>query len=433
MRRTARTITARHLFLAGMSEQAFPSPERAGRLATEADYRFFARAADQRAAGRDGKRPAAPTRAQEEMLLFYEVLSRAEESLTISYPALDDKAQDLPPSPYVTEIERTIRHEAISRTLASRAAALAGAARCNAVQPAEWRVQAVAQARRQKRDAAIAGRHLSRRAADSRSAQAIDAGLRIIHARARGESFGPAEGLLTSPAVAARLAERFGPSICGAPASGKRTPPARTNSFWRTCSSWSRSATWCWKPITAAAAAWLHDVLATFHRKSATGRPRSGPRCRATKTRFAADLRRTLDEAIARADRRARASTPPCSSSIAGRSKSGSRATASSTRSTTAPGRDSTSRCCRRTSSCASARAAGRRERRRSSIPSTTRFGSISAARQIRVTGRIDRIDVGRVGGKTVFNVIDYKSGAAAYAEAREDRIRRALAACRST
>ena len=30
---------------------------------------------------------------------------------------------------------------------------------------------------------------------------------------------------------------------------------------------------------------------------------------------------------------------------------------------------------------------------------------------QIRITGRIDRIDVGQSGGQTVFNVIDYKSG----------------------
>ena len=35
------------------------------------------------------------TRAQEEMLLFYEVLSRAEKTLTISFPALDERGQVL--------------------------------------------------------------------------------------------------------------------------------------------------------------------------------------------------------------------------------------------------------------------------------------------------------------------------------------------------
>src|SRR5262249_46698860 len=41
---SARNTEARHLFLGGMSEQAFPAPERAGQLASEADYRYFASA-----------------------------------------------------------------------------------------------------------------------------------------------------------------------------------------------------------------------------------------------------------------------------------------------------------------------------------------------------------------------------------------------------
>jgi hypothetical protein len=45
------------------------------------------------------------------MLLFYEVLSRADKSLTISHPALDDKAQQLPPSPYVIELQRVFGDE----------------------------------------------------------------------------------------------------------------------------------------------------------------------------------------------------------------------------------------------------------------------------------------------------------------------------------
>jgi len=33
-------------------------------------------------------------------------LTRADESLTLSYPAMDDKGQQLPPSPLLTELER---------------------------------------------------------------------------------------------------------------------------------------------------------------------------------------------------------------------------------------------------------------------------------------------------------------------------------------
>ena len=101
----ARAVTARHVYLAGMSEQSFPASVRQGRLATDAEYRFFANAAHQKSNAEPSSNSAA-TRSQDEMLLFYEVLSRAEESLTISYAALDDKAQDLPPSPYVVELKR---------------------------------------------------------------------------------------------------------------------------------------------------------------------------------------------------------------------------------------------------------------------------------------------------------------------------------------
>ena len=44
----ARAVPARHLFLAGMSEQSFPAPDRAGRLATTTDYHFLHNAAHQK-------------------------------------------------------------------------------------------------------------------------------------------------------------------------------------------------------------------------------------------------------------------------------------------------------------------------------------------------------------------------------------------------
>ena len=82
------------------------------------------------------------------MLLFYEVLTRAEESLTISYPALDDKAQALPPSPYVTEVERTLRRRPTHQC--SRAAPqlspIAARRRHRRSASTDWRIQAVAQA-----------------------------------------------------------------------------------------------------------------------------------------------------------------------------------------------------------------------------------------------------------------------------------------------
>ena len=60
--KTARTVHAKHLFLAGMCEQAFPSPERAGKLYSEADYRFFANAADQDRGRRRARPPSSVRR-----------------------------------------------------------------------------------------------------------------------------------------------------------------------------------------------------------------------------------------------------------------------------------------------------------------------------------------------------------------------------------
>jgi ATP-dependent helicase/DNAse subunit B len=204
---SVRTVTARHLYLAGMAEQAFPVPEPAGRLFSDDDYRCFQRIAYPVPAGQ--KQPEL-NRSQEEMLLFYEILTRAEQSLTISYPALDERAQSLPPSPYVTEIERLLGVEAGStRRVVPLPSALPkdGVPLC----PADWRLQAVDRAL--AGDAALLasvftnGDHLA-------PAGPIEAGLRMVHTRGRRDEFGPGEGLLQSPAVAARLAGRFGPQHC---------------------------------------------------------------------------------------------------------------------------------------------------------------------------------------------------------------------------
>lgn len=197
---TARTVASKQVFLAGMSEQAFPSPERVGMFYSAADYRFFAAAADQRRAAAE----LAPlTRAQEEMLLFYEVLTRADERLTISYPALDDKAQSLPPSPYVTEVERAVYPAMIKHDRATRPAPIPTGDL--PLSPRDWRVQAV-QEGLDKDASLLTGLFQAREPVGA----PLESALRIIAARSRRDAFGPAEGLLESEAVRARLARRFG-------------------------------------------------------------------------------------------------------------------------------------------------------------------------------------------------------------------------------
>jgi ATP-dependent helicase/DNAse subunit B len=198
---TARTIEAREVFLAGMSEQAFPSPESAGRLYSEADYRFFAGVADQ---SRAAAELPAVQRSQDEMLLFYEVLTRASERLTISFPALDDKAQSLPPSPYVTEVERAVQPILITHRRAERPSPLPPDGL--PLSAADWRIRAVHEALTGNLNL-LAGLFQS---GATGTANALEAALRTIAARSRRDGFGPSEGLLESDAVRQKLARRFG-------------------------------------------------------------------------------------------------------------------------------------------------------------------------------------------------------------------------------
>ncbi len=213
---TARTASARHVFLAGMSEQAFPSPERAGKLYSAADYRFFANAGDQSRA--EAELPQVH-RSQDEMLLFYEVLTRAGERLTISYPALDAKAQTLSPSPYVTEVERAVLPEVVTHHRATRPSPLPSGA--SPLGPADWRIQALHEAVRTESSLTLlAG--LFADPARKQVANSLEAALRIAASRGRRDAFGPGEGLLEGDAVRARLARRFGSEHLWSPSQWER-------------------------------------------------------------------------------------------------------------------------------------------------------------------------------------------------------------------
>ena len=89
---SVRSLRIPYLFLAGLSEKAFPPPDREDRLYSEAEYLRLI----------DAGLPlvARTERTREEMLLFYEAVTRATKRLYLSYPALDEAAQPLLPSPF---------------------------------------------------------------------------------------------------------------------------------------------------------------------------------------------------------------------------------------------------------------------------------------------------------------------------------------------
>ncbi len=197
---SARNLPAPYVFLAGLSERSFPPHEREECLHSEAETRQLAEAG----------LPLVPRgeRRGHEMLLFYEVVTRATRHLTLSYPALDGKAQPLSPSPYLREVERVLG-------LCPAPPRLAYVPESDEVlSPRELRVRAVAEVMAgDTRLWRTLGQHETTRGA----AANVEAALRAGIARGRGESFGAFEGMLVTPAVARLLAGRYGSDHCWSP------------------------------------------------------------------------------------------------------------------------------------------------------------------------------------------------------------------------
>lgn len=127
------------------------------------------------------------------MLRFYELAATPTESLTLIYAHRDDAGQPLSPSPYVEDVERCFA------TGACRPSDEADRAKLS---PREWRRHAAAAARGGE-PAALADWTAA-------AGPALLRGLAAVHARATGDHFGPWEGVLGA-AAAAGLREHYGP------------------------------------------------------------------------------------------------------------------------------------------------------------------------------------------------------------------------------
>jgi RecB family exonuclease len=398
---TARTITARHVFLAGMSEQSFPAAEPAGRLATEAQYWALAGAIKNNRGTGTPQPAAVATRAQEEMLLFYGVLRCAEQSLTISYPALDDKAQQLPASPYVTELRRILDRVGSSRIRATVPQLSPIPGGDAPLSLAEWRVQAVSRA--------LAGdvgllAGLFRKSRGT----AIDAGLRMVDARAHRQSFGPAEGLLNSPAAAARFGQRFGPLHLWSPSQWETYAACPYKFFLEQVLSLEPLGDLVLETDFARRGSRLHDVLADFHRQWPSIREGGQKNfqdeaaaflehfCQVVDSRVST-ARAGIDAALAELDRR-------------------------QLRKWADRHRDHHAQYDGHWSQLKSPLVPAHFELRFGPArPGDTDVDDPASCNEafilningepVRITGRIDRIDVTRVGERVQFTVIDYKSG----------------------
>jgi len=195
---SARSLEVPYLFVAGLSERAFPPPEREDRFYGEVERRQL------REQGLP--LPARVDRTQEEMLLFYEVVTRATKQLYFSYPALDEKSQPLLPSPFLREVEQAMGGTKISRTEATDPSPIPGPDRLFA--PAEFRVRAMAEALDGKPDRLA--RWLAS-PAGKEAGESLLAALRMNQLRQQRDKFTEAEGLLTGRAAKEWFAARYGP------------------------------------------------------------------------------------------------------------------------------------------------------------------------------------------------------------------------------
>lgn len=201
-----RGLAIPYLFVAGLSEKAFPPAEREDRLYTEAE------AGDLISQGL--QLPQRHERQRDEMLLFYEVLTRARRRLTLSYAALDEKAQPLLPSPYLLEVESACGYDSAGQSRIQRTELLLlspvfrdpSAFDSLPTSGDEWRLSATSAALSGE-PAALAS--LEQQASAPEAFRNLVQGLLVDEERANRFAFGRHEGIVTSPAAQAALAERF--------------------------------------------------------------------------------------------------------------------------------------------------------------------------------------------------------------------------------
>lgn len=186
----ARYLTADHVFLIGLGEGAFPDLGGVGAVFDESDRQAY------REAGLD--LTCAVDRLPDEMLLFHLIVTRPRKSLTLSYPAVDERGQSLLPCSFLTTITEcysdgaipTLRRQMLIDRYVDDAP----------LSPAEFRVRAAA------------SRQLDRVAAISPdlAAHLQDAAALARH-RFEDREFNPFDGLLRDPAVVKKIAAEFGP------------------------------------------------------------------------------------------------------------------------------------------------------------------------------------------------------------------------------
>jgi len=281
---SVRSLQIPYLFLAGLSEKAFPPPDREDRLYSEAEYLQLIE---------KGLPLVARTqRKQEEMLLFYEALTRVTRRLYLSYPALDDAAQPLSPSPYLLEVEQACGDTKITRTETTDIRPIPSVD--EPLSAAQFRVKAMADALAPSGDLSFFAGLLQ-----SNNANLL-AGLETIVLRQDREGFGPAEGMLPGKAAQKQLAREFSSKRCFTASELEQYAACPYRFLLENILKLEPLEDITLELDSLERGQIVHDVLALFHRRvnESLGRPASP--LELDPQEFDRLLQNTLDEALPR-------------------------------------------------------------------------------------------------------------------------------------
>ena len=196
---SVRTLDVPYLFVAGLSEQSFPARQPEDAVLNEDQRKRLIRSGLGRLATRADQ-------IRDEMLLFYEVVTRASRRLVLSYPAMNAKAEPLLPSPFIEEVARIFGGESLSPPAPADLIPIPRGARVFC--PRDHRVSAVHRALRGDGGALDALRGSPTQAPVAAS---IVRACRALADRQDRDRYGPYEGMLTTQSARDALGNRFGP------------------------------------------------------------------------------------------------------------------------------------------------------------------------------------------------------------------------------
>jgi ATP-dependent helicase/DNAse subunit B len=184
-------VPADHVVILGLGERSFPRLSAADPIFDEQERQSLKAAG----LGLRGVSDLMP----DEMLLFYGVVTRARRRLVLSYPAVDEKGQVLLPSSFLSALLDCFEPAAVPRL--QRRMLIEGFDRDDPLSPAEYRVRAARLLSAGRRLPAGLPRDL---AANLRAAALA------AERRFDDDEYTPYDGLLRHPAVVAELRQRFG-------------------------------------------------------------------------------------------------------------------------------------------------------------------------------------------------------------------------------